>query len=140
MSKEELQPEQNLPASKITESSHAPSGTYECLESILDSDENTRLFNTIRHKTFIRVARERVCKETGGSCMDLLLRLRTGVGELTWHHAHVTQDNRIVRQISSIENQEGEKEVSPTSLEEMMKTLNGVLSNPNTQVTSYRSG
>ncbi len=52
-----------------------PEGTYAMLESLLEGDD-TRIWGSVRHMTFVRVFAERECIKTNGSCMDLLSRHR----------------------------------------------------------------
>jgi len=70
----------------------SPHGTYELLEQI-----GNYLFIDPINRTQAWVEKETVCAETGGSCMDLLIREKTNAGGTKDRHAHITQDGKISR-------------------------------------------
>jgi hypothetical protein len=106
----------------------APPGTYEFLEQIGD-----HLFVDAINHIDVWIAKETVCAETGGSCMDLSIRDRADMKRIQDRNAHITQDGTIVSLSTyswdSYKSITGYDEKGPTpDIKDMLSTVKNLLS------------
>ena len=120
--------EMNIGRQTTNYDTQGPHGAYEFLEQIGDY-----LFIDPINHIDVWIAKERLCAETGGSCMDLSIRDRADMGRIQDRNAHITQNGTIVSLSTyswdSYKSITGYDEKGPTpNIEEMLLTVKNLLS------------
>ena len=120
--------EMNIERETNNQDTQAPHGTYEFLEQI----GNRILVDAINHID-VWIAKETVCAETGGSCMDLSIKNRADARRIQDRNAHITQDGTIVSLSTyswdSYKSVTGYDEKGPTpDIKDMLSTVKNLLS------------
>jgi len=125
----------NIERETNNQNTQAPPGTYDFLEQIGDS-----IFIDATDNRQVSVIKERVCAETGGSCIDLSITEQANFGKHKGYHAHITQDGTIADlniHLWDLTRPFAFEEVPTPDIEDMFSILKNVLSRKGVDVDKF---
>lgn len=134
-------------SAEIPQSSHeqVADGTYQFFDTLLGENEGMRLNNLWSKKPFVNIGRERICGETGGSCVDIQIQDGDLIGVFRKEqiHAHITTNN-CARDVWHLQIVDDLPKVILESVncdgslvQEIVKIVNALLEDPETTRYSY---